>query len=76
MGRTKPQFSALAVFEVEHDPLASGVALPTPALLPELSRVQLRQQGFLGAGAVHLLAHHGGDLLQHPPHQGEVGVDP
>ena len=39
MGWAKPQLSALSVFEVKHDPLSSGVALPAATFLPELSRM-------------------------------------
>ena len=75
MGGAQPQVATLAILQVEHDPLAVGVAGPAAAALPELGGLQLGQQGFQGAGGIELLAHHGGDLLQHPPEQGQIGVD-
>ena len=75
MGGAQSQFAALAVLQVEHDPLAVGVAGPTATALPKLSGLQLGQQRFQGAGGVQLLAHHGGNLLQHPPEQGQIGID-
>ena len=76
MGRTEAEFTALAVLKVEHDPLPCGVSLPPPASLPQLGRMQLREKGFEGAGAIHLLSHDAGDALDHLPHHREVGVDP
>ena len=51
---TEAQLAALTVLEVEHDPLAGGVAGPATAALPELGGLQLRQQGFQRAGGVEL----------------------
>ena len=75
MGRPQSQLAPLTIFQMEHDALPCGVAGPTAAALPQLRRLKLGQQGFKGSGAVHLLTHHPGNLLEHPPHQGEIGVD-
>ena len=53
----------LAVVAVAHAEELRPVALPAPALAPELARNDRRHQDLLGAGAVHLLA----DDRLHPP---------
>ena len=76
MGGTEAEFPALSILKVEHNAFTGRVAGPAAATLPEIGRLQLRQQGFQGASCIHLLAHDGGDLLQHTPKQRQVGVDP
>ena len=76
MGGAEAQFPTLSILQVEHDAFTGRVAGPAAAALPEIGRLQLRQQGFQGARCIHLLAHDGGDLLQHTPKKGKVGVDP
>ena len=46
MGGTQSQLAALAITEVEHDPLAGCVAAPAAAALPEVGWLELGQQGF------------------------------
>ena len=76
MGGAEAQFPTLSILEMEHNAFTGRVAGPAAAALPEIGRLQLRQQGFQGARGIHLLAHDGGDLLQHTPKQRQVGVDP
>ena len=47
-----------------------------PALLPQLDRVQRRQEQLLTAGSVELLADHRLDPRQHPRPERQEGVDP
>ncbi len=75
MGGAKAELSFLSVLQVEHDPFACGIAGPATTPLPELSRLQLRQQGLEGTGGIHLLTDDGRHLAQNPPHQGQIGVD-
>ena len=75
MGGAEPQGAILAVDQVEHDPLPGGVAIPAATAAPEVGGLQLGQQGFKGVDGRHLLANDGGDLLEHPPQQGQVGED-
>ena len=42
VGWSEPKLAALAILEVEHDPLACGVALPATTPLPEFGRLKLR----------------------------------
>lgn len=76
MGGAEPQGPLLAIDQVEHDPLPGGVAVPAATAAPEIGGLQLGQQGFERVHGGHLLADDGGDLLEHPPEQGQVGEDP
>ena len=63
----------LAIEEAEHERAVGRVATGP---LPELERLQDRQQGLLRAGPIHLLAHDLLDLAQHPVSEREPRVDP
>ena len=76
MGGAKPKLPVLAILQVKHDSFTGGVARPATTALPQLRGLQLGQQGFEGPGGIHLLAHNGRHLAQHPPHQGQIGVNP
>ena len=75
VGGSQPLFPALAIGEVEHDAFPRRVAGPTAAALPKVGGLELGQQHFQGACAIHFLAHDLGDLLQDTPEQGQVGID-
>ena len=76
VGRTQTQLPPLAVLEVEHDPLAVGVARPTAAALPELRRLELGQKRLQGSGRIELLTNNRRDLLKNAPEEGQIGVNP
>jgi hypothetical protein len=58
--------SLKAVLQPEHV-IAHGV--PPPRFLPQLCRIQRRQQHLLCADRVHLFAHDADDLQQRPLRQ-------
>ena len=75
MGGAKAHASALAILQVEHDALASGVALPSTAAFPWFGGLELGKQRLKCTEAVKLVTNNRADFAQHPPHQGEVGID-
>jgi len=76
MGGAKPKLPVLAILQVKHDSFTGCVTRPAATALPQLRGLQLGQQGFEGPGRIHLLAHNRRHLAQHPPHQGQIGVNP
>ena len=50
--------------------------VPAPRLNPQLGGLHRGHEDFLGARAVHLLAHDVLDLAQHPQAQWKPGVEP
>ena len=75
VGGSQSELATLPILQVEHDPLTGRVAGPAAAALPQLSRLELGQQGLERAGGVEFLPHDRRHLPQHPPEQGQVGVD-
>ncbi len=75
VGGAEPQGTLLAVNEVKHDSLPGGVAVPAAAAAPEIGGLELGKQGLEGVDGDHLLPDDRGDLLKHPPEQGQVGED-
>ena len=72
-GRRQGEAGLLAVVEPEHE---RPVGLVPARPLPQLERLDDRQEQFLGAGVVHLLPDDLLDLAQHPVAEREPGIDP
>jgi hypothetical protein len=75
VGRTKAELPPVPILKVKHDAFAGCVPRPASALLPEFRRLQLGEECFQGTRGVELFPHNRGHVLQHPPQQGQVGVD-
>ena len=73
MGHAQTHLGPATVFELKH--LAAHLG-PTPAALPDLTRMQGGQAEFLGTDPVHLLADNSLDLVQNTMAQGKQRIDP
>ena len=73
MGRPETVFPVMAIAKAQQ---FLAVMDPAVRFLPELGRLNHRQEHLLGPGPVHLLADNLLDLADHPVSQGEIGIDP
>ena len=72
MGGPKAEITLVAVLESEQ---LRSIVIPAAGLLPEFSRLDCRQQRFLGAGAVHLFPDYLTDLGEDPMAQRKPVID-
>ncbi len=73
MGGAEVVLRASSIFETHQDVVHRRF---TAALRPQLLRLDGRQEQFLRAGAVHLLADDVGYLVQHPPPERQEVIHP
>ena len=72
MGGPKAEIPLVAVLESEQ---LRPIVIPSAGMLPEFSRLDCRQQHFLGAGAIHFFPDDLADLGEHPVAQRKPVVD-